>query len=223
MSKKILIIGGTSGLGLELAKQYSDEGNILYVTGRKNPEISTIQYIPFSISNNIDETIEKLDKLISEIDNIDTVIYAAGFSQIGTIDTLSDSKIMEMINVGISVPALCIKRLKNRVNTPLNIILITSSSGYTPRKLEPIYASTKAALEMLGASLALDTDVGNVLVVAPSGMDSPFWDDTKDTSEYLDPEWVAERIIELFADSGFKYKYVKILRSPARVEIAEEK
>ena len=49
---------------------------------------------------------------------------------------------------------------------------------------------------MFGKSLGLDMDIGKVCVFAPSGMKTPFWSEEKNTSEYLDPDWVADKIIE---------------------------
>lgn len=220
MLKNILIVGGTSGLGLELAKIYSSLGHTVFIVGRKNPNIANVKFINFSITDNLKETIHQIDNLLSQIEKNNTVIYVAGFYQEGRIDTLSDSQISEMVNVGLLAPALIIQRLKNNPGKPLKVILITSGSQYTPRELEPIYASVKAGLGMLGASLSLDLGIGKVLVVAPSGIKTPFWSKEKDTVGFLDPKWVAEQIVEL-SSGPFKYRYAKILRNPTKVEIVE--
>jgi NAD(P)-dependent dehydrogenase (short-subunit alcohol dehydrogenase family) len=220
MLKKILIAGGTSGLGLELAKIYSMLGHTVFITGRKNPNIPSIQFFHLSINRNTECLITQINEVLSKIDRINTLIYVAGYYQEGRIDKLSDTEILEMINVGLTAPALLIQRLKNNPGKPLKIMIVTSSSQYTPRELEPMYTAVKSGLGMLGASLSLDPTIGKVLVVAPSGLKTPFWDADKDTSEYLDPKWVADQIVEL-SSGPFKYRYAKILRSPKRVEIVE--
>ena len=75
---------------------------------------------------------------------------------------------------------------------------------------------------MLGASLSYDNGIGKVLVVAPSGIQTPFWKKGEDISEYLDPKWVAEQVVEL-SSGPFKYRYAKILRNPNKVEIVEDR
>ncbi len=220
MVKSILIVGGTSGLGLELAKIYSSLGHTVIIAGRKNPDLANVRYIPFSITSNLDETTKQIENLLSQIEKVNTLIYTAGYFQSGHIDELSDAQITEMVNIGLLTPALMAQRLKNNPGKPLKVMLITSSSQYTPRELEPMYTSTKAALGMLGASLSLDLGIGKVLVVAPSGMKTPFWKNDNDTSEYLDPKWVAEQVVEL-SSGPFKYRYAKILRKPQKVEIVE--
>ena len=220
MLKNILIVGGTSGLGLKLAEMYAILGHTVFVTGRKNPQQSNLNFVPFSIDENSGKLIEEIDQLITKLPKINTLIYTAGFYQGGRIDTLNDKQILEMINIGLTAPALLIHRLKNNPGKPLKVMLVTSSSQYTPREQEPIYSAVKAGLGMLGSSLALDPEIGKVLVVAPSGMKTQFWNMERDVSAYLDPKWVAEQIIEL-SSGPFKYKYAKILRYPRKVEIIE--
>ncbi|MFT5897223.1 MAG: short-subunit dehydrogenase, partial [bacterium] len=118
-------------------------------------------------------------------------------------------------------PMFLVQRLKSRLHTPLKVILVTSSSEYTPRELESVYCATKAGLGMFGASLVRDKKIGKVLVVAPSGMKSTFWRDSDaHVGGMLEAQWVAKQIVEL-SSGAFKYKYAKILRNPERVEVEE--
>jgi short-subunit dehydrogenase len=222
MLKNILIIGGTSGLGLELAKIYSTLGHTIFITVRKNPGIPNLRFFHLSIDQSNQNLVSQIDELIQNIDKINTLIYVAGYYQEGRIDQLNDREILEMINVGLTAPAIIIQRLKNNPGKPLKIVLVTSSAQYTPRELESMYTAVKSGLGMLGASLSLDPTIGKVLVVAPSRMKTPFWSNNHNTSEYLNPTWVAEQIVEL-SSGPFKYRFAKILRSPERVEIVETK
>lgn len=221
MKKNILIVGGTSGVGLELARHYVDDGHQVCITGRKNPVLNNAQFEPLPISANSDELGEDIDALLKRFTGINTLIYSAGFLQRGYIDELNDAAIKQMINVGLLAPTLLVQRLKNKLDTPLKLMLITSSSQYTAREQEPVYCAVKSGIGMLGASLVRDKQLGKVLVAAPSGIDSPFWDGSdEDTRTMLDAKWVSEKIVEL-SSGVFKYKYAKILRNPARVEIQE--
>lgn len=221
MKKNILIVGGTSGVGLELAQHYVNDGHSVCITGRKNPALNGAQFEPFSISDNADQLGQDIDSLVARFSGINTLIYAAGFRQRGLIDELDDDGIKQMINVGLLAPTLLVQRLKNKLDTPLKLMLITSSSQYTARETEPVYCAVKSGLGMLGASLVKDKQLGKVLVAAPSGINTPFWDGSdQDTSTMLDAKWVSDKIVEL-SSGVFKYKYAKILRNPARVEILE--
>lgn len=221
MQKTILIVGGSSGVGLELAKHYIAGGHRVCITGRKNPELPGAKFFSLPIGASAAALAEGIDALASAFPGVQTLIYAAGFIQRGTIDTLDDEALLTMTHVGLLAPMMLAARLKTLAPTPLKLMLITSSSQYTPRAMEPSYTATKAGLGMLGASLARDPEIGKVLVAAPSGIRTPFWANTgEDTASMLDPVWVAEQIVDL-SGGAFKYRYAKLLRNPARVEVVE--
>lgn len=220
MAKNILIVGGSSGLGLELAKQYLALGHTVHITGRQDPQVAGLAFHFFPIDAHTAELPARVEALVSQLPPMNTLIYAAGYYQEGRIDQLNPQDIIEMTNVGLLAPALLVQRLKNNPGCPLKIIFITSTSQFTPRELEPVYTAVKSGLGMLGSSLALDAALGKVVVVAPAGMKTAFWSDDKDTSTMLDVEWVAKQILDL-SGGPFKYRFAKIMRAPARVELVE--
>ena len=221
MKKRILIIGGTSGVGLELARHYSVDGHTVCVTGSRNSNIDEIQFLKLAIVDDAKQLGSDIDRIVDSFKGVNTLVYSAGFLQRGHIDALSSSDLQKMVNVGLLAPMMLVQKLKTKLNTPLKIMLITSSSQYTPRELEPAYCAVKSGLGMLGASLVRDMGIGKVLVVAPSGINSKFWSGTdEDTSSMLDSKWVAEQIVDL-SSGEFKYKFALILRNPARVKIQE--
>jgi len=221
MKKSILIVGGTSGVGLHLARHYVTEGHRVCVTGRRDPGLEGAQFHSLSIGPSPQSLASEIDRLASAYPGVQTLIYAAGFLQRGAIQTLDDDALSTMTNVGLLAPAMLAARLAPLAPAPLKLMLITSSSQYTPRAEEPAYAATKAGLAMLGASLVRDPGFGKVLVVAPSGIKTPFWDGTsEDTTTMLDPAWVSDQIVQL-SSGAFKYRYAKLLRNPPRVEVIE--
>jgi NAD(P)-dependent dehydrogenase (short-subunit alcohol dehydrogenase family) len=221
LKKNILIVGGSSGVGKNLAKHYVKEGHTVCITGRKHPNLAGACFHPLKITENTSNLVRDIDQLRTDFPVVNTLIYAAGYLQRGHIDDIGDSDLQTMVNVGLLAPMMLAQRLKHSTVNPLKIILITSSSQYTPREFEPAYCATKSGLGMLGASLVRDSEIGKVLVVAPSGINTPFWAGTdKNTETMLDPEWVADQIVAL-SSGAFKYKYAKLLRGPARSKIVE--
>ena len=221
MKKIILIIGGTSGVGLELARHYVDDGHTVCITGRQNPELQGAQFEPLNISADSNQMIQDIDHLLAQFQGINTLIYSAGFRQRGHIDDLSDTDILQMVHTGLTAPTILVQRLKNKLESPLKVMLITSTSQYEAHEYEPVYGAVNAGLAMFGESLVRDMAIGKVLVAAPAGINTPFWHGSdEDTSDMLDAKWVSNAIVEL-SSGAFKYKYAKILRNPARVEIQE--
>jgi NAD(P)-dependent dehydrogenase (short-subunit alcohol dehydrogenase family) len=221
MAKNVLIIGGTSGLGFSLASLFVEQGRVVHVTGRSNPGRNDIRYTELALDN--EDLIENLDNLVEDLPYIDIFVYAAGFYQEGHICEFTDADILKMERVGLTAPMLLMSRLLRKQGTLSKFVAITSTSQWTPRELEPVYTATKAGLGMFANSMSHDPSVDQVLVIGVAGMNTPFWREVdRDTSDMLSPDWVATQVA-LYLAEEFRYRFVKILRSPPRVEIAEER
>jgi short-subunit dehydrogenase len=215
-----LIIGGTSGLGLELGTLFAGNYRV-FITGRHDPGRNGLTCTIVDLSVERGELASKLDALLASLPSIDLLVYAAGFSQQGALESLDDGQIAAMTSVGLVAPAMLIQRILRKQNELPALIAVTSTSQWTPRPHEPIYTAVKAGLGMLGNSLSLDPKLGKVLVAAPAGMVTQFWrEGKKDTTGMLEAPWVAQQIFGSF-QGDFRYKYVRILRSPQRVEVVE--
>lgn len=218
MRQTALIIGGSSGLGLEMARLLSINCKVI-ITGRKDPKKSGVRFKELVLDKA--SLSADLDAFVAELPSIDLLVYAAGFFQEGILSDLSDTDIEKMNRVGLLAPALLLQRLLKKQGGLSGFIAITSTSQWTPRVLEPMYTAVKAGLGMLSNSLSLDERVGKVMVVGPAGMQTRFWEsDERDTSNMLDPAWVAQEALAAWKDD-FKYKFLRALRNPSRVEIVE--
>lgn len=217
-----LVIGGTSGLGLSLAKKLTKDYDV-FVTGRRKLAEPDLHAYPLDLSSKsgLDK---RINTLLAELPDIDLLIYAAGYFQDGIVTDLSIEQIDEMLNVGLVAAIYVSREILRKQDALPEFVAITSTSQWTPRLKEPVYTAVKAGLGAYANSLSLDPRVGKVLVAGPAGMDTNFWKGTDkkehDTSLMLDPDWVANAIQELRAGQ-FTYKFARILRGPARVEVQE--
>ncbi len=104
------------------------------------------------------------------------------------------------------------------------LIVVTSTSAWTPRSRESIYNFVKAGERLFTKAMVVDdiNRVGRALDVGPGGMNTDFWagQGRQDLAQMLDPGWVADEIMSL---RGNEYRYLaaSILRNPARTEITE--
>ncbi|MDO8492701.1 MAG: SDR family NAD(P)-dependent oxidoreductase [bacterium] len=223
--KRVLIVGGTSGLGLALANIFKCGENLVTITGRFDPEQNDLQFVPLNITNDSESLVRDLERVVLAISApIELLIYSAGFSRLGTIGYLADAEIKQMVNIGILAPSLLVKKILCKQTHLPEIIVITSTSQWIPRPLESVYCATKAGLSMFANSISLDENIGKVLVAVPAGMNTKIqWErGQKDNPALLDPNWVAEQIAEQYAEN-FEYKLIRILREPPRTEVLEKR
>ncbi len=217
-----LIIGGTSGLGLSLAKKLTETYDV-YITGRHDPKDPTLHFVPLDLVSP-SESSSAIKTLVQDLPSMDLLIYAAGFFQEGTVTDLSAEQIDTMFAVGLTGAIFTTQQLLKKQGELAEFIAITSTSQWTPRLYEPVYTAVKAGLGAYANSISLDPRVKKTLVAGPAGMATNFWKDTDknahDTSKMLDPEWVADKILEL-REEDYNYKFAQILREPARVDVKE--
>ena len=222
MSKRnALIVGGTKGLGFQLAHKLFRTHKI-FAVGRDDPNnVIVYRFIPFDLKNWNDGFAKYLASYDKE--PWDLIIFNAGFFQDGTIGELDHKDIVGMINLGLVAPIDLISAVLIHQKHLPGFIVVTSTSQWTPRLREPVYTAVKAGLGMFANSVSLDPAIGKTLVAAPAGMKTPFWKGVdKDTSDMLDPEWVADQILFHYA-TDFDYQYIRILRGPARVDVVERR
>ena len=214
-----LVVGGSSGLGLELGLLLDSTSNVI-VTGRRDPKKESVTFFALDLNAKSQFT-DDIEKFVARLPQIDLLIYTAGFYQEGSISDVSDKDIANMVNVGLIAPAMLLQRLLKKQAKLSGFIAVTSTSQWTPRFLEPVYTAVKAGLGILSNSVSLDERIGKVLVAGPAGMNTRFWENNpRDKSTMLDPTWVAEKILDnYFGD--FKYKFIHVLRGPARVQTIE--
>ncbi len=167
-----LVIGASSGIGEEIAKQLAETGN--YVTATYNSKIpvytnSNIQYHQLNV---LDEIIS-LDFLP---ENLDGVVYCPGsinlkpFERIKPEDFELDFKLQ--VTGAIKILQLVLPRLKKSANA--SVVLFSSVAAQTGFSFHTQVAASKGAIEGLTKALAAEyAPKIRVNCIAPSLTDTP--------------------------------------------------
>src|SRR5436190_9972239 len=103
-NKKILITGGSSGLGFSLAKKLLEKDSFVYILGRHQ---ESLEKAAKELSSNKVEIIladvsdyQQLQKSLENIE-IDVLINNAGIWLEGTIDSNTDKEISDVIDINL--------------------------------------------------------------------------------------------------------------------------
>lgn len=216
----VLIVGGSSGLGLAMAKQFADGGNKVIVTGLKGPDAGYVQSHEFDLS--APDLSQRISGFVKTLPEINTMVYAAGVYMPGLLTDFSDQQIETQLSVGGRGLIYFTRELLGKQGKLDQLITITSMSQWIPRQKEPVYAFFKAGNGQFSNVMAEDGRIGKVLAVAPSAMRTGEWDGKPQDPDatLLDKAWVAQQIIQTTSEN-YKFRAIKLLRQPARVEIAE--
>lgn len=169
----ILITGGGSGIGRELALRFNDLGNTVIVTGRR------LQPLQETIAGRENMHAMELDvddpaaisafaqRVVAEHPNLNVLINNAGIMRYEDLSTASDlrdaqAQITTNLLGPIRLNNALIEHLKSRPNPA--VVNVSSGLAFVPRADAAVYSATKAAVHAYTVSLRHQLD-GRVKVI----------------------------------------------------------
>lgn len=184
--RTILITGGTSGIGLELARQLHQRGNTVIVTGRDQARLlAAKQALPgihlFQSDVADPLAIAELHRtLLQQFPALDTLINNAGVMR--NLDLNKPQELLGLtreIDINLNGPLRMVQQflphLKQRTNAL--IVNVSSALAFVPLPASPVYSATKAALHAYTRSLRVQLAGSGVTVVElmPPAVETPLF------------------------------------------------
>jgi uncharacterized oxidoreductase len=184
--RTVLITGGTSGIGLELAKQLQQRGNTVIVTGRDQAKLdATRRLLPgihtFKSDVSDPAAIAVLhDSVIGQFPKLDTLVNNAGIMRNLSLNRDRDLvDVTQEIEINLSGPVRMVQQFLPHLKTREHALIINVSSGvaFIPLPISPVYSATKAAIHSFTLSLRMQLAGSCVTVVelAPPGTETPLF------------------------------------------------
>jgi len=165
MNKIVLITGANRGIGLELSRHYTSQGDqVIAVCRDTSDEIENmadlvISGIDLSHDEAMDTVLQVLKMAHSDDFKIDILINNAGLFQNETLDSMNYDQIRQQFEVNTLAPLKVTHALLSHLKSGSKIANITSRMGSIEDNTSGAYygyRATKAALNALGKSLAMD-------------------------------------------------------------------
>lgn len=202
-----IIIGGTKGLGYEIAQSLRAQGEEAFVAGRTYEKDQHGEGCVLDLAN--DDDVESFTRFIREeiaVDGLKRFFWVAGYGYLGDFAEQDDANLMAETNFANVLPiaqAAWQKMLGADKDT--NFVVVSSTTGFKPRNNEAVYAATKHAQVGFTRSLGLESErlESNVKVALflPGGMQTAFWEGNEPDvfGEFNDPAKVAKKICDSVA------------------------
>ena len=211
----ILITGGTSGLGLEFARQLIAAGNIVIITGRNQAKLDeTAKMLPVvhtfksDVSNSGDIAV-LFDLVSKQFPALNVLINNAGeMRKINLQDaTIGIDDITREIDINLSGPIKMIHKFLPHLKTKQNaaIVNVTSGIALVPFPLSPVYGASKSGLRSYTQSLRVqlkNTGIKVFEVVAP-GAKTPLNDKFEgdvDSKMLMEPDKLITAVLKAMAN-----------------------
>ena len=164
--KKILVVGGTRGIGQATVNLLNEKGANITVTARNKPEDfnSDIDFIQYDV-NDGELNVENLP------DRLDGLVYAPGTINLKPFHRISEEDFLEDFRINVLGAVKVIQKVLPllKKSEGASIILFSTVAVRQGMPFHATTATAKAALEGLGKSLAADLAPQiRVNVIAPS-------------------------------------------------------
>ncbi|BAU53740.1 SDR family NAD(P)-dependent oxidoreductase [Mucilaginibacter gotjawali] len=213
--KNILVVGGSSGIGLSLVKMLNANYATVYVISRSEPD-----NLPVGVKHLQTDITATLDAITGFLpDALHGLVYSVGsinlkpFNRLTEADFLNDYRINVLGAARIIQQSL--KQLKNAGSA--SVVLISSVAAQTGMPYHASIAAAKGAVEGIALSLAAELSVSQIRVnvVAPSLTNTPLAQNLLNTPEkreasakrhplakYGQPEDISNAISFLLSDDS---------------------
>lgn len=182
--KRALITGGTTGIGLETARQFLREGARVMITGNNPANLETARKelgsgVTTVASNAADAGAQKAlaEKARDTFGALDVLFINAGMVKMRPIEQMDEAAFDDSFGINVKGPYFLIQALLPVFANPASIVLNGSVNAHIGMPNTSVYAATKAALVSLARTLSgelIDRGI-RINAVSPGPIATPLY------------------------------------------------
>jgi len=185
--KRILITGGSSGIGLALARAFLVKGARVAISGRRADVLATAVEALRQVSPSVwgiaadvatpDGRAATLKQAIDMLDGLDILVNNAGGVRAGRLENIPEAELQAMIDVDLVAPILLTRAALSALRASGDAMVVNVASGIAliGAPFYATYAVTKAGLARFGEALRREIkgEGIHVLTAYPGATDTP--------------------------------------------------
>ncbi len=178
MMKNAIVTGGTSGIGLGVAKMLLGKGYKVYVTYVGPDSAEEIEnFIPLKVDQTQrSEVYAFIDRVKAECDTVDCVVCNAGMSIRRSFTEMKDEEWDKMMEVAVNSHYILVRELYGLIPNGSRILFTGSQMGLQPHATVLAYGVTKAAVHALTKNLVKEFEGTGTTVnaIVPGFVETPW-------------------------------------------------
>jgi NAD(P)-dependent dehydrogenase (short-subunit alcohol dehydrogenase family) len=183
-NKRALITGGTSGIGLETARQFLAEGARVAITGSSDASIAAARRElgdgVLILRSNAGVVAEQpaLAKAVGEaFGGLDVVFINAGVAELRPVEQWDEAAFDRTLSINLKGPYFLLKALLPLLANPSSVVLNTSVNAHIGMPTSSVYAASKAGLISLARTLSGELIARGIRVnaVSPGPISTPLY------------------------------------------------
>ena len=181
-NKVAVIIGGNSGIGLAVAKLYSQNGAKVAITGRNRGKmeeaLAAIGNEAIGLISDIvelDDILKSYVEITKKLGKIDVLVVNASIAPSHTLVDFAEKMFDDIININLKGTFFSVQMALPYLNDGASIVLTGAAAIYKGFEKFSVYAASKAAIRSLARSFSTELISRNIRVnvVSPGVTDTP--------------------------------------------------
>jgi NAD(P)-dependent dehydrogenase (short-subunit alcohol dehydrogenase family) len=200
--KTALVTGGSSGIGLAIARRFAAEGAHVFITGRRQAQLdAAVAAIGAQVENANVEGVQgdvtdtaDLERLFGTIKSrinsrinsgtarLDILVASSGVAEPATLDDTSEAHIDKAFDLNVRGLAFTVQRAVRQMGSGGSIVLIGSIAGSIGNPGYGAYSATKAAVRSYARTWTKELAERGIRVntLSPGPIDTPMFDAVSD-------------------------------------------
>jgi NAD(P)-dependent dehydrogenase (short-subunit alcohol dehydrogenase family) len=175
---RVVVIGGSSGIGQEVARQAVEAGALVTIASRSRDRLDqAVKAIGGNVEAAVVDVTDEasVSALFDGIDALDHLVVCPGDMAVGPVAEVTAEDIRRCLDTKIVGQLLSVRHAVPKLSPTGSIVLMSGAAGFRAYPGLSVTAAANAGIGAMGQSLALELAPLRVNVVIAGVIDTPLW------------------------------------------------